>query len=226
MLTTNYEHPQQPLRAEITTETTSESNNKDSTRIAREQDNPIAESHVVEEPAVVEVQPDSDSHKLDIVEEAEKHLDDIGATLPKPKKSKKQPKPQVTRERDRLFDGIALLCFGLDPKHAKTEETLSAEPAIGKRIGRIKKFLSGLEEPGTPESLWEWGKWWDRKYPRASKPRDPNKFAEHYLAFRQESKEPVLIGDKDYNYTNPVPPPIIEKMSPEADALFAELDSI
>jgi hypothetical protein len=37
----------------------------------------------------------------------------------------------------------------------------------------------------------------------------------------------VLIGDKDYNYTNPVPPPIIEKMSPEeADALFAELDSI
>jgi hypothetical protein len=189
-----------------TTSNTDSSNPKDSTRIAREQDNPIAELSVVEEPAVVEVQPDSDSQKLDIVGEAEKHLDDVGANLPKPKNSAKGKKP---RERDRLFDGIAFVCFGLDAKSTDPDVKAYLDEE-GSRIGAIKKYLLGLKNKGTPEEIWEWGKWYEREHPGNAKPRVLVKFKEHWLKFRQQKADGSLStkpsdGTRFDNFSAPKP---------------------
>ena len=82
-----------------------------------------------------------------------------------------------TKKRDRIFDGVAHICFGL--------ETLSDRREAGARIGKIVKWIKELEEKVEPSELWSWSKWYDLQNDGAARPRDVGKFAEHFLLYRQ-----------------------------------------
>lgn len=86
-------------------------------------------------------------------------------------------------DRDRLFDGIAYIAFGLDAK-SDSPDVKALLKKSGGRIGKIKKFLTSLDEPCTADELWQFHKWYKHKYPDADLPRDDTKFAEHFIQFR------------------------------------------
>ena len=81
------------------------------------------------------------------------------------------------KERNRIFDGIALICFGLDASKNVN--------GAGARIGKIVKWIKALETEVTPSELWSWSKWYDLQNDGAAKPRDVGKFSEHFLLYRQ-----------------------------------------
>lgn len=161
---------------------------EDSVRDVRAIDNPVdelqsdlADSSVQENTvSESELQPDSDSQKLDIVQEAERHLNDVGAELPKPKRQRKQAKSKEPHERNRLWDGVTLLFFKLDPKSDSEAVRLAIKEVDG-LIGKICKYLRAAN--ATPEKLWEFYKWYEQKYPDAEPPSDYRRFVKHYGRF-------------------------------------------
>ena len=116
---------------------------------------------------------------------------DIAAVEP-PRATKGQ-----TQKRDRLFDGVAYICFGIDVKSELVQDELKAASS---RIGKIVSWLKKLGETPEPDELWSFSKWYRTKYPGVSMPRDKAKFAEHFAAFRSEATaEPAAAYHKPAN---------------------------
>lgn len=138
---------------------------------ATEQEIPVAEAGS---------QPDSGSQKINIVQEAEKHLSKIASESPKPKMPKNKAKPKMPRERNRLWDGVCLMSFKLDPK-SESEAVKLAIKEVDGLIGKICKFLRSAN--ATPENLWDFYKWYQQKYPGAEIPCDYKRFVKHYGTF-------------------------------------------
>ena len=119
------------------------------------------------------------------------------------------------KDRDRLFDGIALLAFGLDAK-SDSPDVKSLLKKSGGRIGKVKKYLTGLETPCTPDELWEFHKWYKNKYPDADLPRDDTKFAEHFTQFRVGVQQPKVLAAPYHKPFVPEPAPDISDEEREA----------
>ena len=99
--------------------------------------------------------------------------------------SKKKTSP---KERNRIFDGIAFICFGF-------KETTKLSKQTSARIGKIVKYIKGLEIDVTPEMLWKFSKWYDFQNDGVSRPKDVSKFGEHFELFLQDpdtGNEPQL----------------------------------
>lgn len=100
----------------------------------------------------------------------------------KPRQGKKNahPKePQAPREPDRLFNGVALLCFGIDMRVTQASD-------VKDLAGRIAKISSWLRERNaTPEQLHNFGKDYKAKHDGLSLPKDLAKFQEYWLKFEQ-----------------------------------------
>ena len=105
-------------------------------------------------------------------------IDEAKAVIAKPTK-----KP---RERDRIFDGVAKISFGIDAKLADDNPDIKAFlEKNGPRIGRITKWLKSLSAGVTPEMLWAFAKWYKTKFGGIDLPRDKDKFEEHFTAYLQ-----------------------------------------
>lgn len=92
--------------------------------------------------------------------------------------------PQVAQKadkpRDRLFDGVALVCFGIKADEPTQSAVLKTNAA---RIGKLVKFLKEID--ASPESLWKFKTWYCSKYQDAAIPQDVAKFSKHYNDFVQ-----------------------------------------
>lgn len=84
----------------------------------------------------------------------------------------------IARERNRLFDGVSLICFGITATDEKQAPALEANKG---RIAKLSNFLKKMN--ATPESLWAFKKWYEAKYPSTSMPNDLAKFSKHYNDF-------------------------------------------
>jgi hypothetical protein len=105
-------------------------------------------------------------------------IDEAKAAIAKPAK-----KP---RERDRIFDGVAKISFGIDAKLADDNPDVKVLlEKSGKRIGKVVKWLKSLSVGVTPEMLWDFAKWYEKKFSGVSLPRDKDKFEEHFTAYLQ-----------------------------------------
>lgn len=91
----------------------------------------------------------------------------------KPVKTEPEPRPP-----DVLFDAIALGSFGIRDS-AKVNGS-------GGRVGKIKAWLVKHYPGATDKTLTAFYAWYATKNPDASAPRDPEKFAEHFVAFHDE----------------------------------------
>lgn len=91
---------------------------------------------------------------------------------------KKKRKESTPKERDRLFDGVSLLCFNINAEDEKQKEALGANAS---RIGQIVSYLKKVDS--TPEKLWTFKKWYCSKYPNMDMPNDLAKFTKHYNDF-------------------------------------------
>lgn len=89
------------------------------------------------------------------------------------------------KERDRLFDGVSMLCFGIN---AEDESQAAALDANASRIGKIVSFLKKVNS--TPEKLWAFKKWYNKKLVDASMPNDLAKFSKHYNDFEIAMAQP------------------------------------
>lgn len=124
----------------------------------------------------------SNLHIKEVVQEKEKTLDATASDAPalpvppKPKRTPKEPKPKAPpkpREREPLFDAVALHLFGIEASDKVT---------IGGRIGKAKKVFvaHGVADPQTVKAFTEW---YQRETKGKSPPRDPDKVEEHLLAY-------------------------------------------
>lgn len=149
-----------------------------------------------------------DTEKQDIKQITELEITELEVPLSAPKeaqgqtaKSEKQKapdKPKAKKERNRLFDGIAFICFEL-------KDTSKLSKQISARIGKLVKYLKSLEEMATPDELWKFNKWYSLKYDNVTMPRDVEKFATHFELFRQSpvtGKEPQLTVVPKFDITS------------------------
>lgn len=103
-----------------------------------------------------------------------------------------EPKKQAPKERDRLVEGVALVCFGIK---YEDENQRAAFNANIKRIGLLVKYLKSVS--ATPESLWAFKLWYCGKYPDTAIPQAEAKFTKHYNDYLnsssngQVSNEPI-----------------------------------
>ena len=133
-----------------------------------------------------------------IITEAE----EIVANKPK---SLKKP-----RERDRIFDGVAKISFGIDAKLADDNPDIKMFLTTnGPRIGKITKWLKSLSVGVTPEMLWAFAKWYKAKFGGIDLPRDKDKFEEHFTAYLQ-----TLADKPKSNFATAQKPPDESDMEP------------
>lgn len=101
---------------------------------------------------------------------------------PPAKRTRKTDKPakaeHAPRPPDVLFDAIALGSFGIRDS-AKVNGS-------GGRVGKVKAWLVKHYPGATDKTLVAFYAWYTAKYPDTSAPRDPEKFAEHFVAFHDE----------------------------------------
>jgi hypothetical protein len=114
-----------------------------------------------------------------------------------------------SKERDRIFEGVALIAFGINVEDEKQSEALKANRP------RINKIVSLLKKVGaTPESLWAFKKWYTAKYPNASVPNDLAKFSKHYNDY---TRQPSVVRFAPTMSVIPVQSTVSD--SQQADAL-------
>lgn len=111
---------------------------------------------------------------------------EIASPIPPPeppaKRNRKRDKPAkadpAPRPPDAMFDAIALGSFGIRDS-AKVN-------GKGSRVGMIKAWVVKHYPGATDKTLTAFYAWFASKYPDTSAPRDPAKFAEHFVAFHDE----------------------------------------
>ena len=115
----------------------------------------------------------------------------------KSEEHKASDKPKSKKERNRIFDGVAFICFGF-------KETTKLSKQTSARIGKIVKYIKGLEIDVTPEMLWRFSKWYDFQNDGVSRPKDVSKFGEHFELFLQDpdiGNEPQLTVVPKFDVT-------------------------
>lgn len=102
------------------------------------------------------------------------------------------------KPRDRLFDGVSFVCFGIKADDSTQKEVLKANSP---RIGKLVKFLKSVE--CSPEKLWQFHTWYCSKYPNTSFPTDLAKFTKHFNDFMvQVANKVVSDAQKSASYAN------------------------
>ena len=113
------------------------------------------------------------------------------------------------RERDLLFDAIALHIFGIDGSVPKSS---------GGRIAKVKKALCGIEGGEVaPARIAEFVRWYKSYHPDMNIPRDAEKVSEYYLAYRAWAAARNAP-------TAPAIAPVQAEVAPDMPALFAGID--
>lgn len=115
---------------------------------------------------------------------------------PEPTNAKQKPKTKEQPEKteDRVFNGIALLCFGLDIKALTEDDRVN----LKKESGRIAKISTWLKKKGvTAEELWLFGKWYQQMYTKISMPRDLKKFQEHWMLYVQSGGKVTVQAEPE-----------------------------
>jgi hypothetical protein len=126
----------------------------------------------------------------------------------------KPKKVAMPRERDRIFDGVAKISFGIDAKLSDDNPDVKALlEKSGKRIGKITKWLKSLSVGVTAEMLWAFAKWYKAKFGGIDLPRDKDKFEEHFTAYLQ------TLGDKPKTESR-----IANAQKPPSEADMTEVD--
>lgn len=131
------------------------------------------------------------------------------------KEAKKIISEETVKKRDRLFDGVAMYSFQIDTKKPESKTLINRKGNAG-RIGKVVSWLKTLhkdrelDEDAQANELWEFYQYYGKKYPDASKPRDKDKFAEHYTAFLQSDEV------NSYHYNNTRKPTADDYAVPES----------
>ena len=146
---------------------------------------PYPEKPDTDEPDTDE--PDTENADVLVSKDRESKEKDSVATATQPAVAvveKEKPDPisdSQEEKRNRLFDGVARLSFGIED--TTTETARITLKAAGGRIGKIVTFLKKVN--CTPEKLWQFYRAYQKQYPDIDPPRDIAKFALHYEKFIQ-----------------------------------------
>jgi hypothetical protein len=100
-----------------------------------------------------------------------------------------------------IFDAIALGSWGIQDS--------SAVNGNGGRIGKLEAWVKKTYPGATEKTIDAFYKWWKRSNPKASAPRDLDKFSDNFIAFHQ------AMTAKQAADTTPAPEP--EPVITEAD---------
>jgi hypothetical protein len=76
-----------------------------------------------------------------------------------------------------IFDAIALGSWGIQDS--------SAVNGNGGRIGKLEAWVKKTYPGATEKTIDAFYKWWKRSNPKASAPRDLDKFSDNFIAFHQ-----------------------------------------
>lgn len=110
-------------------------------------------------------------------------------TVRKRMQSKKTKEP-TPRQPDHIFNAVALVCFGIP------EPTPELIGKNGGRIGKISNWLKDAYPGATPKTVEAFGKHYDSCNGKAARPRDLDKFKEHFLVFHQHSLKQIELAEK------------------------------
>lgn len=86
--------------------------------------------------------------------------------------------PKKERKRDVIFDAIAVHLFGI------TGDANGTGARIAKVAKRLKELEPAHDAAQLSSDVHSFAMWYARKYPTIDKPRDPEKVAEHWQAWR------------------------------------------
>jgi hypothetical protein len=86
-----------------------------------------------------------------------------------------QPSKESTKRP--IFDAIALGSWGIQDS--------SAVNGNGGRIGKLEAWVKKTYPGATEKTIDAFYKWWKRSNPKASAPRDLDKFSDNFIAFHQ-----------------------------------------
>jgi hypothetical protein len=130
-------------------------------------------------------------------------------------KPKKAVKP---RERDRVWDGVAYICFNFDAKKSDDDPEIAALVKIHKgRINKINAYLKSLATPTTPEELWDFAVDYRKRIPGYDIPCDVSKFAKHFTDFRNRQKGTNRPENSSAGYDNTRRPTEADYKAPDID---------
>ena len=90
-------------------------------------------------------------------------------------RSSKTLEPTQPRQRDLVFDAIAVHGFSI--------QDLSSVNGDGGRVAKISSWLKKHETDITPVRVVAFYQWWAREHDGINPPRDLTKFQEHWAAF-------------------------------------------
>jgi hypothetical protein len=129
-------------------------------------------------------------------------------------KPKKIAKP---RERDRVWDGVAYICFNIDAKLSDDNPEIAALIKVHKgRINKINAWLKTLTTPTTAEELWDFSVDYRKRIPGYDIPCDVSKFAKHFTDFRNR-KVATPSANTDTNHNNHRRPTDADYAAPDID---------
>lgn len=141
-------------------------------------------------------------------------LDSIGELDSLKEKKAGAKKDRKPIERTDIFKVIALESFEI-----KDAALLDKTGVI--RINRLAKWLKENSPGATDKTITEFYRWYDSKYKSAAKPRDLEKFADHFNAFKQQHLKSANGNGSRPVAQAPIVPPAIVRTPEQLAALHA-----